>query len=115
MPKLYTKEEALDILLEKYAEANNKMKRLKKEQDEYLDSIPAEEFDRPKDNPVLDKWAKYFSEIQYAKLEKAGVEIALDKVVKLPPFVTLLSMIILHNLYYRNQSKYNCHELVSAS
>ena len=86
-PKLYTRAQALDILLDKYAEADNKIKQLKKEQDDYFDSIPSEEFDRPMDNPVLNKWTKYFSEIQFAKLEKAGVEVALDKVVKLPSFV----------------------------
>ncbi len=84
-PKLYTKQQALDKLLDRYQRINNELAIYRREQNDYFDSIPKEEFERPISNPKLDGWAKYFSIIQQAKLKKAGLETALDRVSKLPP------------------------------
>ncbi len=81
--KTYTKQQALDALLDEYRRVDNSIKLYNKECDEYLDSIPESEFEK-KASPEIDNWLRYFPIIRETEIKKAYIEDAMSKISKLP-------------------------------
>ena len=81
--KTYTKQQALDALLDEYQRVDNSIKLYNKECDEYLDSIPESEFEK-KASPEIDNWLRYFPIIRETEIKKAYLEDTISKVSKFP-------------------------------
>lgn len=87
--KLYTKQEALDILLDRFTKVNNEIDCYRKEMNGLFDSAPDEEFTYQPKHPTLDLALKYIPIIKQTKYKKAYIEDALAKVSRLPDGVKI--------------------------